>query len=69
MVTQMSYIPITQRKARPSNCRLIMTQKKTDTPDKFTKDLNAAKVKVLETTTYDGIKCKVMLIQDSESKA
>ncbi|MGI6092727.1 MAG: LolA family protein [Negativicutes bacterium] len=41
----------------------------TDTPDEFTKDLDAAKVKVLETTTYDGAKCKVVLVQEKDSKA
>lgn len=43
--------------------------KQTDTPDRFTKDVNAAKAKVLETTTYDSVKCKVVLIQDTEGKA
>ena len=42
--------------------------KTTDTPDKFTKDVDAGKVKVLETTTYDGVKCRVLLIADEPNK-
>ena len=42
--------------------------KTTDTPDKFTKDVDAAKVKVLETTTYDGVKCRVLLVTDEATK-
>jgi len=42
--------------------------KTTDTPDKFTKDVDAGKVKVLETTTYDGVKCRVLLITDEPNK-
>lgn len=43
--------------------------KTAETPDKFTKDVDAGKVKVLETTTYEGVKCKVLLIQDADGKA
>lgn len=39
------------------------------TPDRLADDVDVAKVKVLETTTYDGAKCKVLLIKDNTSKA
>jgi len=45
------------------------TMKTADTPDRFTKDVDTGKVKILETTTYEGVKCKVVLIQDGDSKA
>jgi len=37
-------------------------------PDQYSKELDAAKIKVLETTTYDGIRCKVLLMQETEGK-
>lgn len=43
--------------------------KTADTPDHFTKDVDAAKVKVLESTTYDGVKCKVLLTQENDGKS
>lgn len=39
------------------------------TPDRLTNDIDVAKVKVLETTTYDGVRCKVLLVKDNTSKA
>lgn len=42
--------------------------KTTDTPDKFTKDVDVGKVKVLETTTYDGVKCRLLLVADETNK-
>ncbi len=42
--------------------------KTADTPDKFTKNVNAAKLKEIETTTYEGVKCRVVLSEDADSK-
>lgn len=39
------------------------------TPERITNNIDVAKVKVLETTTYDGSKCKVLLVKDDSSKA
>lgn len=39
------------------------------TPDNYTKDLDAAKAKVVETTTYDGVRCKVLLVQNADDKS
>jgi len=49
--------------------KIPLNQAKTaDTPDKFTNDADAAKVKVLETTIYEGVKCRVLLITDEKTK-
>jgi len=42
--------------------------KTADTPDKFTKNVDAAKLKEIETTTYEGVKCRVVLSQDADGK-
>lgn len=39
------------------------------TPDRLTNDIDTTKVNVLETTTYDGVKCRVLLVKDNTSKA
>lgn len=43
--------------------------KTADAPDKYTKESDAGKYKIVETTTYDGVKCKVLLFQDADGKA
>ncbi len=40
----------------------------TETPTDFTDDIDTAKIKVLETTTYEGFKCKVVEIADKDGK-
>ncbi len=55
--------------AEKSAIKIPLDQAKTaDTPDKFTNDADAAKVKVLETTTYEGVKCRVLMITDEKTK-
>ncbi len=34
-------------------------------PDKYSKEVDPAKFKVLESTTYEGVKCKVLLLEDA----
>lgn len=41
---------------------------KAPTPTDYTRDADPDKIKTLETTTYDGVKCKVMLIEREEGK-
>lgn len=37
------------------------------TSEQYTKDVDDTNIKVLETTTYDGVKCKVLQIKDKDS--
>lgn len=39
-----------------------------DTPIDYTEDIDTTSVKVLETTVYDGVKCKVVEITEKDSK-
>lgn len=39
------------------------------TSKQFIDEMDASQVKVLETVTYEGVKCKVMLVKDKTSKA
>ena len=39
------------------------------TPERFTEKIDFAITKVIENTTYDGVKCKVLLVKDNTSKA
>ena len=43
---------------------------KTETPNDYTEDLDSEsdKIKILETTVYDGVKCKVVEVISAESK-
>ena len=41
---------------------------KAPTPTDYTRDADPDKIKTLETTMYDGVKCKVMLIKSGEGK-
>lgn len=42
--------------------------KAVDTPDRYTKDLDAGKLKTQETTVYEGVKCRVIITQDPQNK-
>ncbi len=37
-------------------------------PDQYTKDTDAAKVKILETVVYDGEKCKVVILEEEKQQ-
>lgn len=37
-------------------------------PDQFSKEIDPVKAKVLETTTYDGVRCKVLLTSETADK-
>lgn len=39
------------------------------TPDQYGKEVDDAQVKILETTTYDGVKCKVLLVEEKQDQA
>ncbi|HWR41971.1 hypothetical protein [Sporomusa sp.] len=39
------------------------------TPDQYGGEVDAAKVKVLETTMYDGVRCKVLLVEEKQGQA
>jgi Outer membrane lipoprotein-sorting protein len=41
---------------------------KSPTPTDYTRNADPDKIKTLETTMYDGVKCKVMLIESKEGK-
>lgn len=50
--------------------KISLDQAKTGkTPDSFTQPADAPRYKVVETTTYEGVKCKVLLMQDADKKA
>lgn len=42
--------------------------KATKAPDQFSKELDVTKTKILETVTYDGVKCKVVEMQGPDGK-
>ncbi len=44
------------------------TEQTTETPTDFTNDIDATKTKVLETTTYEGLKCKVIEVAEADGK-
>jgi outer membrane lipoprotein-sorting protein len=49
--------------------KITLDKAKTEkTPDSFTQPTDAPKYKVVETTTYEGVKCKVLLMQDADKK-
>lgn len=43
--------------------------KSQQTPSGYTRDVDPAKAKVLETTTYDGIRCRVVQIDSADGKS
>ena len=42
--------------------------KTADAPDQYTKDVDPGKFKVLETTTYDGVRCRVVQLDNTAAK-
>lgn len=38
-------------------------------PDQYSKETDAAKVKILETVSYDGVSCKVVLLEDKPGQS
>jgi len=44
------------------------TDRQTETPTDFTSDIDTTKVKVLETTVYDGVKCRVLEVTEKDNK-
>lgn len=44
------------------------TEQSAETPTDFTDDIDTTKLKELETTTYDGLKCKVIEVSEHEGK-
>ena len=43
-------------------------EKAVKSPEQYSKEADAAKAKILETVTYDGIHCKVVLIEEKEEQ-
>lgn len=42
--------------------------KAVESPDRYARSVDTTKAKVLETATYDGVSCKVLLIQKADGK-
>jgi outer membrane lipoprotein-sorting protein len=42
--------------------------KATKSADQYSKETDAAKVKILETVTYDGVSCKVVLMEEKKEQ-
>jgi outer membrane lipoprotein-sorting protein len=59
-----SYIP-----EQKTAMKVAFDQAKSEkTPDSFTQSADAPKYKLVETTTYEGVKCKVLLAEDADKK-